>query len=224
MDCVTDDNDVFIGYSADLSFSTVIVHFIASMLFQNNILVEKSKILLKQSEIRREKNNYLWQVDELSLRGEWSGSDSDHSIKKTLFDNESGKIIWHCLLPSSKVSLDIDGTELKGIGYLEHLEMTIKPWKLPFKELRWGRFIADGQNLVWIDWRNGLNKSFIFSNGIEIENGQVSDDSIELENSTKLTITDKKVIRERELSNSIINKIPILKNLPQFNMLKVVET
>ena len=62
-----------------------------------------------------------------------------------------------------------DGVVLRGLGYAEHLSMTIPPWRLPIDTLRWGRFLSPERSVVWIDWqKEGDGRTWIFVDGTEV--------------------------------------------------------
>src|SRR2546423_3960326 len=67
------------------------------------------------------------------------------------------------------------GGRLEGLGYAERLTMTIPPWRLPFEELRGGRFLSDGDALVWINWRGAHTLNLSFPNGVCVEDALVKD-------------------------------------------------
>ena len=68
---------------------------------------------------------------------------------------------WHCVLPRGPVSAGA----FNGLGYAEHLRLTIPPWRLPIRTLRWGRFLSPRNSLVWIDWQGGFTSRTLFLNG-----------------------------------------------------------
>ena len=58
--------------------------------------------------------------------------------------------------PAAEVSVSLRGfAPLRGTGYAERILITIPPWRLPIRELRWGRWIGEAasRSVVWIDWR-----------------------------------------------------------------------
>jgi hypothetical protein len=79
-------------------------------------------------------------------------------------------IRWRCLQPGGHAHLRLGpGRELKGLGYAEELVLERPPWRLPFGELRWGRFVPDGDGapLAWIQWRKGLERAWCLRGGRE---------------------------------------------------------
>ena len=77
---------------------------------------------------------------------------------------------WRCLQPRSRATVNLaSGKVVKGLGFLERLDMTLAPWKLPIQELRWGRFLSDRESLVWIDWRGSQACRIVLQNGILVQ-------------------------------------------------------
>jgi hypothetical protein len=70
-------------------------------------------------------------------------------------------------------------TALRGLGYAEHLSMTIAPWRLPIDVLLWGRFLAPEHFVVWIEWRTAAgSRTWVFVDGDEARGGSVSEEGI----------------------------------------------
>jgi len=59
----------------------------------------------------------------------------------------------------------IGGDVWLGSGYAERLTLTLPVARLPFRELRWGRFIADTQSCLWIEWPGAAARRWFFHNG-----------------------------------------------------------
>ena len=55
----------------------------------------------------------------------------------------------------------------EGTGYAERLELSIRPWRLPIRELRWGRFVSEGASMAWIDWQGADPTEVIRALGYE---------------------------------------------------------
>ncbi len=66
-----------------------------------------------------------------------------------VFASDAGTVEWHCLMPRARVRIG----KRSGLRYAEHLNITVAPWKLPIRTLRWGRFATPSDWIVWIDWQ-----------------------------------------------------------------------
>jgi hypothetical protein len=65
-----------------------------------------------------------------------------------LLDSPDGVVDWHCELPRAAVRLRAGDDVLEGIGYVERLELSLLPWRIPAREIRWGRFLAEGTSVT----------------------------------------------------------------------------
>ena len=124
-------------------------------------------------------NTLHWRAPRLGVAGQWTGTVPGISV--TLLQCPQGEIRWHCRLPRADAELTIDGRPWRGVGYAEELSMTIAPWNMPFKTLRWGRFFSPRHALVWIDWRDGLERTWVFHNGRAVSRPRVRDQGVELD-------------------------------------------
>jgi hypothetical protein len=120
-----------------------------------------------------------WSNDALNVDGSWVGGRRVESV--TLFDGPAGGIEWECLGANSKVSCRVDGVGIEGLGYAERIGMTIPPWRLPFQELRWGRYVGDDGHdfAVWIDLRGKLQRNWTWMNSSTSVEGTVDDDGVQ---------------------------------------------
>jgi hypothetical protein len=129
------------------------------------------------------------------------------SIERTLLDNEAGRVHWHCLSPRADATVRIADRTVRGLGYAERLVMTVKPWRLPFNELRWGRFLSSDDYLIWIDWRGGLSRTWAFLNGTERQGAVVTDQSVSLDDEVRLAMEEDRMIRSGSLSNTALRSL-----------------
>ena len=112
-----------------------------------------------------------------------------------------------------------------GYGYVDHFEMTAKPWQLPLEELRWGRFLSASDSIVWMDFRGPSPESVVFRNGTPCRNVQISDSEIVLsDEGLHLTFEETQVLREGALLSTALSEIPGVKSLLPARMLHTHET
>ncbi len=105
--------------------------------------------------------------------------------------------------------MQIGKQKIKGIGYVERIEMTVAPWKLPIRELRWGRFHSPGHAIVWIDWRGAEPKTFLFHNGEPVAGGIITDHEILLhDEKAALTLGNNLVLRDGPIVSTALSMIP----------------
>jgi len=153
-----------------------------------------------------------WSCRKLDVSGAWS-SRLD-GIACVLTDEQQGLIRWKCVHPSANARVRIGGDGIEGLGYVEHLTMTLKPWQLPFRELRWGRFLAPSVSLVWIQWRGSTPKTWVWLNGLERRHVKVSDNRVEIaDGGIVLDLQNNAVIRSGFLNTTALRATRMLSAL-----------
>lgn len=208
-DCVGPHGKVFIGYAAKLRL------YLISLNYGCTITVKNGKSEQKQSfsfgKLKENKECLEWSNNSLGLNGKWIGKNGTN--KNILYQGKEGKIVWQCLKPNASVLINQDGKIIEGVGYVEKLYITVPPWKLPFEELRWGRFISNNKKkyLIWIDWKGELSKNWIWTEK-EISSGIIKDNTISTKKQ-KLILYDSKAIRLGKVSDSLLGKLKFLSNL-----------
>ena len=143
----------------------------------------------------------------LAVAGTWVPDAPSHDA--VLLENDDGRIRWTCHAPSARCRMTISGRPIEGRGYAELLVMTIPPWKLPIRELRWGRWLAEDDSLVWIDWRGEQPLSLILARGAPVV-GRVEDESGTVEGSANLRLDQSGVLREGELGATVLRDVPVI--------------
>jgi hypothetical protein len=87
----------------------------------------------------------------LGLSGRLDAIDPPFDLR--LHEGARGVVDWDCRMPRAEAELRVGGETIRGLGYAEHLRVTLPPWELPVRTLRWGRLLSPGGGLVWIDWQ-----------------------------------------------------------------------
>ena len=171
-----------------------------------------------------------WRSSRPEIDGSWSrdprargaASASTHRLLET----DEGTVDWTCLLPSARAELLLpDGGIARGLGYAERLELTIRPWRLPIEELRWGRFLCPEASLAWIEWRGPAPLSLALLDGRPARLASVDADSVVLsEPAARLDLAPGTVLREGLLGGSVLGRVPALRRSLPGRMLRVHET
>ena len=144
-----------------------------------------------------------WSCVALNVSGAWTSRVD--KIECTLTDEPRGSIRWNCASPSAYAKVNIDGDTIEGLGYVEHLTMTLKPWQLPFHELRWGRFLSPSDSLIWIQWSGLKPRTWIWLNGVEQQSADVTEDRVEMADSgIVLDLHKQKVVRSGYLNTTAV--------------------
>jgi hypothetical protein len=77
----------------------------------------------------------------------------DPPFEARLHQEAGGSVEWDCRVPRGEAEIRVGGETLRGLGYAERIRITIPPWELPIRELRWGRLLSPSGGLVWIEWK-----------------------------------------------------------------------
>jgi len=103
---------------------------------------------------------------------------------------------------------------LTGLGYAEQLFISQQQWRMPFSELRWGRFLSPEDVLIWIEWRGATSAQWIFYNGVEISGAAICSERIELPGAAGLLeMHDLSVLRTGSLEEAVFPKRPLARRL-----------
>lgn len=106
-----------------------------------------------------------WRNAPLRVTADWRRDAP--AIARRLANGPDGEIDWTCHFPRARAGVRIGSDRLEGLGYVERLRLTIPPWKLPFRALRWGRHLSADHYLVWIDWSGGDTRRWVWLDGVE---------------------------------------------------------
>ena len=198
-DCVAFDGTVLIGYAARLRWGFVRLSYGARILSSNGSPTSQRQSL-SFGQVGDEVRSLRWKNEKLNVSGEWTRGTP---IPKTVVvDGPTGCVEWQCLGADCAVDLTVEGRTMTGIGYAERLTMTIPPWRLPFAQLRWGRYISDDRRdfMVWIDLRGASSRTWVWVNSGEavtgvVDEGGVRTDLAELSFRTSRTLLSDDVAR-----------------------------
>lgn len=152
-----------------------------------------------------------WACPALRLQGDWTTT-CPPAAERTLLVTEHGIVRWTCASPRATCSLRVGAEEYAGLGYAEVLEMTIPPWRLPVRELRWGRWLTDAEALTWIDWRGPHPLSLVLDRGHEVA-ASVDDDGVSMRDGRRLSLQLDRVIRSGSLGATVVRAVPGLRGV-----------
>jgi hypothetical protein len=216
LDCVTDAGDASIAYTGTAHWGVVRLHY-SSLLESTGGLVTSQHSLREQDEPAVEGNLIRWQSKTLGMEGEWESSSAP--LRETIYSSPEGSITWHCFMPKAITRF----RDRRGLGYAEHLTMTIAPWKLPIDTLLWGRFTSAQDSVVWIDWQGESPRRLVFVNGEPVSVSVLDDDRIEFQDGSLLTMDRSLVLREGALGSTALSVIPGIRKTFPARLLQVNE-
>jgi hypothetical protein len=223
MDCVDDYGNVFIGYSAALKWKRVILNYANIIQYDNAAGTIFRKTIKAQPAPFVTDKQVTWSAGGLSANGRWESI--DEPIQKILLHNGGGAIRWLCFQPKAHARIVAgDDKIISGLGYTEKLELSIKPWHLPFSRLRWGRYLSEQDTIVWINWSGGSDLNLLFYNGNLITDAKVSDESVGLgSGGPMLAFEDMAVIRKGALISTALVDLPGISRVFPNNIVNTYE-
>ena len=221
LDCVSEGGSAFIGYATSLRWGGLSLNYSSVLRHRSDESADMDTTLQEFSAPKVAGSSIKWSSPRLKVVGTWEAN--ARPFKRTLLDSADGRIEWNCLHPRARAEVLIgEGQKLAGLGYVEHLTMTIPPWRLPFDELRWGRFLSDEDALVWINWRGAHSLNLSFHNGLCVENARLTDHEFEADE-IGLNLLENTVLREGPLVETALSMIPGVRGLFPFRILRTRE-
>jgi hypothetical protein len=175
-DCVAADGSVFIGYSARLGLGPLAVPYQATLTGPQGRPLSQRTVVTSRGTPAMDGDGASWQCPALELAGRWTRSTPPFS--RVLLDTPSVTIEWTCHMPAAKAAVRVGSRSLEGLGYLEEIRVHGDPTAIPIRELRWGRFLGEGDSVVWIDWIGPQPLTLVLHNGIEADDPCVTDGEV----------------------------------------------
>lgn len=205
---MTDEGDAFVGYWARLSFGPFTLPY-AAILYKPARQATEERAVIRSSAAPALQNGELrWDVPRLGVTGRWTSRIPGY--RRTLLESPGGSIVWDCHVPCAEARIDLAGRgRLSGLGYVEHLTMSVKPWRLPFDELRWGRFLSADDAVIWTEWRGREPRQWVFHNEQEVTNATIGVERVEWPTeSAILELRSAVPIREGPLASTALRAVP----------------
>jgi hypothetical protein len=223
LDCVTDEGEAFVGYSASLRWKVLSLEY-------SSILIRRSKgEILAKSTLHGGRypevtgDSVRWDCPSLKLKGEWKAR--QQPISHTVFGSSDIPLNWWCLQPHAVAEISVgDIGTFRGFGYVDYLNLPDQPWKLPLDELRWGRYLSETDSIIWMDFKGPCPETIVYHNGALCEGAKVTDHEIVIgENHLNLILEETKVLREGTLASAALSVIPGINALLPARMLNTEE-
>jgi hypothetical protein len=207
-DCVSDEGTAFVGYWARLRWGPLVLPYAATLhKAPAKSTRERYTILPCPAPVIRNRELH-WNSKRLGVRGVWRARMPGYG--RALLQAPEGAIVWDCQAPSAESRLDFaNGRQMAGLGYAEHIRLSIRPWQLPFDELRWGRFLSANDTLTWIEWRGRHARRWAFHNGRELGASTIGSGRIDLpDDRGTLALASPTVLREGQLLSGALRRVP----------------
>jgi hypothetical protein len=214
LDCVDRDGRSAVAYWTELSWGPFRVHWNGVSLHDPGCdVVHRSSVAPLAAPVR-DGASLAWDAPPLGCTV--TGREALAPFSRRLLDCPDGTVDWCCEVPAASVTIAIVGQPaIVGRGYAERLNLTIAPWRLPIRQLRWGRWISDAgsRSLVWIDWQGAKPRTDVFLDGVAENDSGVEDDGVRA-GSARLAISDRRLLHSRPLSSALASLGPLLSKLP----------
>ncbi len=212
LDCVSEIGQTFIAYSAELAWRSVGLSY-ASCLELDGMQTASARTSLGSERLPTLATGEIrWASQGLSCSGCWRPLVPEAVRPIHLYQDDAGAVLWHCIAPLSEVGISREGAAFGGLGYAEHLSMTLAPWRLPIEELQWGRFLAPDTYVVWIQWRGSHPLNLVYVNGQRVRSVDVSSSTLSWKGG-RLVLSEQVVLRKGPLVNTALAKVPGARSL-----------
>jgi hypothetical protein len=213
LDCITENGNLFIGYTASISLGFVPLHLASRLTFIDRIIDQQTENPWFRPTTPEETGTGLaWLCPQLRLKGSWEPLIAPAS--RRLFENERGSILWNCVQPLSAVKVSWNGKEaISGLGYAEKLELSVTPGDIGLTRLHWGRFTAPDTSVIWIQWSGQEYRSIVLLNGEDMDHSRLSENCLNMRNGSCLQWTDSALIRSGFLETSVMESLPWLRRI-----------
>jgi hypothetical protein len=225
--------DLWIGYCATVRFHGLGLSYAALLLRDPAGSISSRSVLV--SEAAPEETEDLWTWRHRALGLDVAYERLCPPVEKILLDGPAGSVIWRCRQPLAHTRLQLGERaargergaakerQITGLGYVEHLEMTLPPWKLPCRLLRWGRFTAPSASIVWIGWEGPHPVTLVLQDGRQVSPATVADTRIDLPEA-RLDLRNVQVLRSGPLASKALASIPGISRLFPAAILRTEET
>jgi hypothetical protein len=224
MDCVAEDGAVFIGYAARMRWRSLSFNYASTLRQVGDQPASVQTSIAKSAFPVQQETSIQWRSDSLKTTGTWTPISTP--IEQTILTSDVGSVEWRCLAPLAHATITSDdGAVMTGLGYCEHILISISPWQMPIDELRWGRFLSRNVQIVWIDLRGPETLTFVFENGRRVETAVVTDDAVYLgDEGGTLTFSESRVLRAGPIAGTALSSAPLIANLLTSSGLMIDET
>jgi len=221
LDAVADDGTTEIGYAARLAMGPLALTLASRLSCAPGEPPRTRTHLVGASLPRLVGRTVTWRCPR-GPAGTWTARQlgGEH----VLLDGREGALRWSCLFPAAAVELGRPGEPpLAALGYVERLDLTLPPWRLPLRELRWGRFVAPTTSMVWIEWRGPQPLTLVLRDGQPASDARVGDDGVSAVGA-QLAWCPGEVLRDGELGTTVLRAVPVLRRALPAALLGTHET
>lgn len=208
MDCVTEQGEAAILYCAALRWRGIPLTYSSVLSTCGQAATTRSS--MGRYRLSWTEKEVVVELPRLRVLGRWEAAAAP--FEQTVYASPAGSVVWSCVQPRSSARVTVGERVLSGPGYAERLTVTLPPWQLPMRQLRWGRFVSPQDTLSWIDWQGPYSTSFAVHNGVRREIVSVSESEVALSNSV-LRLEESLPLRAGRLGSTVLPGAPALRKL-----------
>jgi hypothetical protein len=224
VDCVAADGTTFIGYAARISLGPVRLPYEACLLCPPAGPSRTEASICRGDAPVLTGETLQWRPPRLKAGAQWERRAP--SVRRTLLDDDRLGVDWHCHMPAASGVVDLSGEpRVTGTGYAEELIVQGDLRVLPIRRLLWGRFIADGQSLVWIRWEGLLPLTLVVHNGAMHSEAVLDERGLSLPGGQgALHLSEGRVLRDSDVGRATFPDQAWLRRLIPRKLREVQET
>jgi hypothetical protein len=210
LDCVTEAGDAVLLHWARMRWGVLHVRYGAALVTPcADGSTDRYTLLPDGPPIAGADGSVRWECGALEVRGAWVGRTA--GVERMLCEQADGEIRWNCIAPRAEATVHVGGRTLRGLGYVEHLSMSVKPWRLPFNGLQWGRYVSPADAVAWIRWEGDMPRTWAFEDGVDRLPARITEHRVELPAVGRvLSFEDGRVLRTGRLSTTALRSLRVL--------------
>lgn len=222
LDCVSEAGDVIIAYVAEVRWRALSLRYTSTLVQRAGGETRVRATLSGAAAPVIEADTITWSAPSLGASARFHPLSPERSA--TVLARHDGRVHWRCLAPLARAHFDLEDGPIHGLGYVEHLTLTLAPWRLPIDELHWGRFLGEDTSLIWIDWRGPHRHQTVLLDGAAIGPARVERHALSSERGDlNLRLSGSRVLREGALGKTALSILPAVETLLPVRILATEE-
>ncbi|APR79280.1 Hypothetical protein A7982_04627 [Minicystis rosea] len=207
LDCVGEGGDVFIAYAAEVRWRALSLRYTSTLVQRAGHATHIEATLRSAPPPVIDGGVLTWAAPALDVSGRWEARAPE--VRDTVLEADDGRVEWRCWMPKARAEIALASGPIRGLGYAEHLTLTVPPWQMPIDELWWGRFLSEDASLVWIDWRGPHTRHVVFLDGEARGPAHIDERGLATaDGAVRLALTEPRVLREGALGKTALAILP----------------